>query len=57
MASLPYCVFPFLSDPNVLREFIALVKQYCHVGILENDDLWTLASSVKGREAEPMYGE
>jgi hypothetical protein len=27
-------------------------KKYCHVGILESNGLWTLASSVKGREAE-----
>jgi len=28
------------------------VKKYCHVGILERDDLWTLAFSVKGQEAK-----
>jgi hypothetical protein len=28
-----------------------LVKKYCHVGILNCDGLWTLASSVKGWEA------
>ena len=25
---------------------------YCHVDILENNGLWTMASSVKGQEAE-----
>ena len=52
MASRPHFGFPFLSNPNFLRESIALVKKYCHVGILENNGLWTLAFSVKGREAE-----
>jgi hypothetical protein len=41
-----------VSDPNFLQEFVALVKKYCHVVILEWDDLWTLASNVKGQEAE-----
>ena len=41
-----------MSDPNFLREHVTLVKNYCHVGILESDGLWTMASSVQGREAE-----
>jgi hypothetical protein len=41
--------FPFLSDPNFLRDSIPLVKKYCHVDNLESYGLWTLASSVKGR--------
>jgi hypothetical protein len=44
--------FPFSYDPYFLREFVAFVKKYCHVGILNYDGLWTLASSVKGREVK-----
>jgi hypothetical protein len=55
MASPPWFGFPFPSDPNFLRESVAFVKKYCHVGILENDNLWTLASSVKGQEAKFLH--
>jgi hypothetical protein len=43
--------FLFMPDPNLLRESIALVREDCHVGILESNGLWTLTSSVKDREA------
>lgn len=49
-ASQPYFGFPFMHDPNFLQEFVALVGKNCHVDILESNDLWSLASSVKGRE-------
>ena len=29
---------------------LAFIKKYCHVGILETNNLWTLASSVKSRD-------
>jgi hypothetical protein len=32
----------------------ALVKKYCHVDVLKSNNLWTLASSVKGWEAEVL---
>jgi hypothetical protein len=48
-ASRPKFGIPFMSDPNFLRGFIALIKKnspFLH--ILESNGLWTLASSVKG---------
>jgi hypothetical protein len=36
------------------QEAITLVKKCCHVSILKVHGLWTLTSSVKGREAETM---
>ena len=41
-----------MSNPNFFQEFVVLVRKYCHVGILNCDGLWILASSVKGRETE-----
>jgi hypothetical protein len=36
-ATQSYLGFPILSSPNFLRESVTLVKEYCHVGILESD--------------------
>jgi hypothetical protein len=43
----------FHSCPTqtLLQVSITLVKKYCHVGILDSDDLWILTSNVKGLEA------
>jgi hypothetical protein len=49
---LDYSLGFHLCNPNFLQESIALVQKYCHVGILDCDGLWTLAPSVKGREAD-----
>ena len=46
--SRPKFGIPFMSDPNFLRGFIALIKKIRYVDILESNSLWTLASSVKG---------
>ena len=52
MASQPLFGFTSLPNPNFLRESIAFVKRYRHVGILKNDGLWTLAYGVKGKEGQ-----
>ena len=44
--------FHSLPTQTSSREAVTLVKEFCHVNILEVHGLWTLASSVKGRKAE-----